>query len=282
MSTRKKGYTQSASIGGHDIRISTQQDSDGSLKSFQIYMLKESTAYREIVLNFSRAVSIGLKHGVPLGEYVEDFIFSKFEPSGVVQGNASIKSTTSILDYTFRELAISHLGRNDLAQVEDAVPIRDSVQDEDDAPNLSGRERMALNCAVVSRSLEAFMEETAHQKPNDEQAIEDWETMRNDIATLIEQLTALYGDLLSKDSSKRRDIDGRRDRLAAAASRFFERHSQTMDVSVRMSLAAAFVGLFNTMGATMALVTPVLLALFGGGTVTSILKKLGPTKDQEK
>ncbi len=81
-------------------------------------MHKEGAAFRSLMNNFAIAISLGLQYGVPLEEYVEAFTFTRFEPAGIVQGNDAIKNATSILDYVFRELAISYLGRNDLAHVD--------------------------------------------------------------------------------------------------------------------------------------------------------------------
>ncbi|MFO0876959.1 MAG: vitamin B12-dependent ribonucleotide reductase [Gemmataceae bacterium] len=114
---RRAGYTQKARIGGHKIYLRTGEYEDGSLGEIFLDMHKEGAAFRSMMNCFAIAVSLGLQHGVPLDEYVEAFQFVRFEPNGVVQGNPHIKMTTSIIDYIFRELAISYLGRHDLAQV---------------------------------------------------------------------------------------------------------------------------------------------------------------------
>src|SRR5919197_5016023 len=98
-------------------------------------MHKEGAAFRSMTNCFAIAVSLGLQHGVPLEEYVDAFVFTRFEPNGVVQGNPHIKMTTSIIDYIFRELAISYLGRHDLAQVEEEDVRGDAIhRDEDETP----------------------------------------------------------------------------------------------------------------------------------------------------
>ncbi len=112
---RRKGYTQKASINNHKIYLRTGEYMDGSLGEIFIDMHKEGAAFRSLMNNFAIAVSIGLQYGVPLEEFVEAFTFTKFEPSGEVKGNAEIKFSTSILDYIFKELAISYLGRDDLS-----------------------------------------------------------------------------------------------------------------------------------------------------------------------
>ncbi len=116
--TRRKGYTQKAMVGGHKVYLRTGEYDDGRLGEIFIDMHKEGAAFRSLMNNFAIAVSIGLQYGVPLEEFVEAYTFTRFEPSGAVQGNDAIKMATSILDYLFRELAISYLGRNDLAHVQ--------------------------------------------------------------------------------------------------------------------------------------------------------------------
>ncbi len=115
---RRKGYTQKAKIGGNTIFLRTGEYDDGRLGEIFLDMNKEGSALRAFINNFAISVSLGLQYGVPLEEYVEAFIFTKFEPAGMVQGNDAIKNATSILDYVFRELAVSYLGRSDLAHVD--------------------------------------------------------------------------------------------------------------------------------------------------------------------
>ncbi|SOD95893.1 vitamin B12-dependent ribonucleotide reductase [Caenispirillum bisanense] len=120
MPDRRKGYTQKAVVGGHKVYLRTGEYEDGKLGEIFIDMHKEGAAFRSLMNNFAIAVSIGLQYGVPLEEYVEAFTFTRFEPSGMVEGNAAIKMATSIIDYLFRELAISYLARNELAHVDPA------------------------------------------------------------------------------------------------------------------------------------------------------------------
>ncbi len=115
---RRKGYTQKAVVGGHKVYLRTGEYEDGKLGEIFIDMHKEGAALRAMMNNFAISISVGLQYGVPLEEYVDAFTFTKFEPAGMVQGNDSIKNATSILDYVFRELAVSYLGRHDLAHVE--------------------------------------------------------------------------------------------------------------------------------------------------------------------
>ena len=114
---RRKGYTQKAIVGGHKVYLRTGEYEDGQLGEIFIDMHKEGAGFRAMMNNFVIAVSVGLQYGVPLEEFVDAFTFTKFEPAGMVQGNDSIKNATSILDYIFRELAVSYLDRTDLAHV---------------------------------------------------------------------------------------------------------------------------------------------------------------------
>ncbi|MBZ9961656.1 MULTISPECIES: vitamin B12-dependent ribonucleotide reductase [unclassified Mesorhizobium] len=115
---RRKGYTQKAVVGGHKVYLRTGEFDDGRLGEIFIDMHKEGAAFRAMMNNFAIAISLGLQYGVPLEEFVEAFTFTKFEPAGMVQGNDAIKNATSILDYVFRELAVSYLNRHDLAHVD--------------------------------------------------------------------------------------------------------------------------------------------------------------------
>jgi ribonucleoside-diphosphate reductase alpha chain len=115
---RRKGYTQKATVGGHKVYLRTGEYEDGRIGEVFIDMHKEGAAFRSLMNNFAIAVSIGLQYGVPLEEFVEAYTFTRFEPQGIVTGNDAIKMSTSILDYTFRELAISYLDRHDLGHVD--------------------------------------------------------------------------------------------------------------------------------------------------------------------
>ncbi len=124
---RRKGYTQKATVGGHKVYLRTGEYEDGRIAEIFIDMHKEGSAFRSLMNNFAIAISLGLQYGVPLEEFVEAFTFTRFEPSGIVEGNETIKMATSILDYIFRELAISYLGRSDLAHVEPADLMPDTI-----------------------------------------------------------------------------------------------------------------------------------------------------------
>ena len=118
---RRKGYIQKATVGGHKVYLHTGEFDDGSLGEIFIDMHKEGAAFRSLMNNFAIAVSLGLQYGVPLEEYVDAFVFTRFEPAGEVTGNDRISRATSILDYIFRELAVSYLAREDLAELGDVT-----------------------------------------------------------------------------------------------------------------------------------------------------------------
>ncbi len=126
---RRSGYTQKAKINGQTVYIRTGEYESGQLGEIFIDMAKEGAAFRSLLNSFAIAVSLGLQHGVPLEEFVDAFVFTKFDPSGMVMGNKRIKMATSVIDYIFRELAVSYLSRNDLAHVS-----RDEAEKEKDFP----------------------------------------------------------------------------------------------------------------------------------------------------
>ena len=115
MPDRRKGYIQKAQIGDHKVYLHTGEYDDGKIGEIFIDTNKEGELVKAMMNNFAIAISLGLQYGVPLDEYVDAFIDTKFEPSGNVLGNDRILSASSILDYVFRELAISYLGKEDLA-----------------------------------------------------------------------------------------------------------------------------------------------------------------------
>ena len=145
LDNRRRGYTQKAVVGGHKVYLKTGEYADGSLGEIFIDMHKEGAAFRSLMNNFAIAVSIGLQYGVPLEEFVESFTFTRFEPSGMVEGNETIKMSTSILDYIFRELAISYLARDDLAHVEPADLTPDTVGRGDAAEEFTNQDDNALS-----------------------------------------------------------------------------------------------------------------------------------------
>jgi ribonucleoside-diphosphate reductase alpha chain len=132
---RRAGYTQKATIAGHNLYVRTGEYEDGRLGEVFIDMHKEGAAFRSVMNCFAIAVSLGLQYGVPLDEYVDAFIYTRFEPSGRVLGNDHIKMVTSVIDYIFRELAICYLDRLDLAHLPEGYEAsrNDTVQ------NLEGK-----------------------------------------------------------------------------------------------------------------------------------------------
>ncbi|MDX2263705.1 MAG: vitamin B12-dependent ribonucleotide reductase [Hyphomicrobiales bacterium] len=145
---RRKGYTQKATVGGHKVYLRTGEYEDGRLGEIFIDMHKEGAAFRSLMNNFAIAISLGLQYGVPLEEFVEAFTFTRFEPAGLVQGNDSIKNATSILDYIFRELAVSYLSRNDLSHVEHT-----DMEETDIGGEEANQLQLALAEKFVSRGL---------------------------------------------------------------------------------------------------------------------------------
>jgi ribonucleoside-diphosphate reductase alpha chain len=131
---RRKGYIQKAVVAGHKVYLHTGEYDDGALGEIFIDMHKEGAAFRSLMNNFAIAVSIGLQYGVPLEEFVDAYVFTRFEPSGAVTGNDQVRSATSILDYVFRELGISYLDRRDLATIDPAEIDRDGLASEPAEP----------------------------------------------------------------------------------------------------------------------------------------------------
>ncbi|MAO54475.1 MAG: ribonucleoside-diphosphate reductase, adenosylcobalamin-dependent, partial [Rhodospirillaceae bacterium] len=154
---RRKGYIQKASIGDHKVYLHTGEYEDGRLAEIFIDMHKEGAAFRSLMNNFAIGISIGLQYGVPLEEYVEAFTFTRFEPSGMVTGNDTIKMATSILDYIFRELAVSYLARNDLAHVEPQDLMPDTVGDGSDEGDLPEDDRSGVMEAVAQLTSRGYI-----------------------------------------------------------------------------------------------------------------------------
>ena len=125
MPDRRKGYIQKAQIGDHKVYLHTGEYDDGKIGEIFIDTNKEGELVKAMMNNFAIAISLGLQYGVPLDEYVDAFIDTKFEPSGNVYGNDRILSASSILDYVFRELAISYLGKEELAHTPSIASTKD-------------------------------------------------------------------------------------------------------------------------------------------------------------
>jgi ribonucleoside-diphosphate reductase alpha chain len=137
--SRRMGYTQKAKISSHSIFIRTGEYEDGSLGEIFLDMHKEGAAFRSLLNSFAITVSLGLQYGVPLEEYVDAFTFSRFEPNGMVQGHDYVKMATSVIDYIFRDLAISYLKRNDLGQVKPEDLLSTATKSELDGSDVKQR-----------------------------------------------------------------------------------------------------------------------------------------------
>ncbi|MBM4133483.1 MAG: vitamin B12-dependent ribonucleotide reductase [Nitrospira sp.] len=156
MPERRLGYTQKAIVGGHKIYLRTGEYSDGTVGEIFLDMHKEGAAFRSLMNCFAIAISLGLQHGVPLEEFVEAFVFTRFEPNGPVKLNDRIKMSTSIIDYIFRELAITYLGRHDLAQVVPEDLRMDSVKKDAQDPECKDSEEadpQALASSSISTEI---------------------------------------------------------------------------------------------------------------------------------
>ena len=150
---RRKSYIQKATVGGHKVYLHTGEYEDGRLGEIFIDMHKEGAAFRSLMNNFAIAISLGLQYGVPLEEYVEAFTFTRFEPAGLVQGNDAIKNATSILDYVFRELAISYLGRHDLAHALPEDLGHDALGSGVEEGKAPGQRALPAPSSVISKGL---------------------------------------------------------------------------------------------------------------------------------
>ena len=158
---RRKGYTQKAVVGGHKVYLRTGEYKDGNLGEIFIDMHKEGAGFRAMMNNFAIAVSVGLQYGVPLEEFVDAFTFTKFEPAGMVQGNAAIKNATSVLDYIFRELAVSYLDREDLAHVKPEGATFDSIHNGGEGTPDADGNVSALGQSAATKSLEVIKSVTS-------------------------------------------------------------------------------------------------------------------------
>ena len=150
---RRLGYTQKAVIGGHKLYLRTGEYEDGTLGEIFLDMHKEGAAFRSLMNCFAIAVSLGLQHGVPLERFVDAFLFTRFEPSGPVGMSAHIKMSTSLIDYIFRELAITYLGRNDLAQVVEEDLRGDSVKKDPECLNEGVLDEQEIAAADITTGL---------------------------------------------------------------------------------------------------------------------------------
>ncbi|NVK17944.1 MAG: vitamin B12-dependent ribonucleotide reductase [Methylocystaceae bacterium] len=154
---RRKGYTQKASVGGHKVYLRTGEYEDGQLGELFIDMHKEGAAFRSLMNNFAIAISLGLQYGVPLDEFVEAFTFTRFEPSGMVEGNDTIKMASSVLDYIFRELAVSYMDRNDLAHIKPEDLHHDTVGGGESQSELPQEDKDKANQMIERVASQGYM-----------------------------------------------------------------------------------------------------------------------------
>ncbi len=148
--TRRGGYTQKAVIGGHKIYLRTGEYEDGTLGEIFLDMHKEGAAFRSLMNCFAISISLGLQYGVPLEEFVEAFLFTRFEPNGPVNGNDHIKMSTSIIDYIFRELAITYLDKKELAQVNPDDLRADSVKQDPECTDEEPTDPRTITSAAIN------------------------------------------------------------------------------------------------------------------------------------
>ena len=213
MPQRRKGYTQKAIVGGHKVYLRTGEYEDGQLGEIFIDMHKEGAGFRAMMNNFAIAVSVGLQYGVPLEEFVDAFTFTKFEPAGMVQGNDSIKNATSILDYIFRELAVSYLDRTDLAHVKPEGASFDDIG-RGEAEGVSNVRTPSENAA--SRSLEVLKQisSTGYLRKRMPQDLMAWQgntapaPLVTGTATLTAVATQTVSALSARDKAKMQGYEG--------------------------------------------------------------------------
>jgi ribonucleoside-diphosphate reductase alpha chain len=164
---KRRGFTQKAKINGQALFLRTGEYNDGTLGEIFIDMAKEGATMRSMLNCFAIAISIGLQYGVPLEEYVEKFVFTRFEPSGMVD-HPNIKTTTSIIDFMFRSLAYEYLGRNDLVHVLDAPEVQNLGNEEWDldSPTIGDRKPELSEVRVIggAGTTQTNNHRTAHKK----------------------------------------------------------------------------------------------------------------------
>jgi len=171
---RRNGYTQKAVIGGHKLYLRTGEYEDGTIGEIFLDMHKEGAAFRSLMNSFAIAISLGLQHGVPLEEFVEAFIFTRFEPNGMVSGNDNIKMSTSIIDYVFRELAISYLGRNELSHINSDELQASAVHTQNETEPEFDNEQVVSERTLSTEESQAFLE----QEDNDFKGV-DFALLKN-------------------------------------------------------------------------------------------------------
>lgn len=166
---RRTGYTQKVKINGQTVYVRTGEYDNGQIGEVFIDMHKEGAAFRSLLNCFAISISLGLQHGVPLDEFVDAFVFTRFEPSGVVSGHSRIKMATSVIDYIFRELAVTYLGRNDLSHVEEAEIIKKIDHRSVVEPDFESEEIISERMIELDNS-NNFVERSPGDKQRDQRA----------------------------------------------------------------------------------------------------------------
>jgi ribonucleoside-diphosphate reductase alpha chain len=166
---RRSGYTQKVKIGGQSMYLRTGEYDNGQIGEIFIDMHREGAAFRSLMNCFAISISLGLQHGVPLEEFVDAFVFTKFEPSGMVSGSPHVKMTTSVIDYIFRELAVTYLGREDLAHVapEDILKRKLRPSEEDEIAAEVAKKVQQKNVKTVTEKAAVIQQESAEEAESD-------------------------------------------------------------------------------------------------------------------
>lgn len=266
---RNRGYTQNAKLAGEDVILTTSEYDDGRLGGIQIRMPKSESEWAGLLSCFSNSVSLGLQFGVPLESYVEQNLFLRFNPSGEVIGNDAILRATSVVDYVFRELAITYLGRVELAQkdVEGHRNRGESSKDTDEVIS-----DVSVHLAVSVDAINSIIDELRHHMPNEFdknstyinqiEKLKDINTNLSKILSNFQKTNSKLNDIKSKDLHK----------LKILVKNWLENNSDLIDSSKRLSLASIFLGIFSVFGVNMTIATPAILAIFGGTKMIDILK----------
>ena len=255
---RRKGYTQKAIVGGHKVYLRTGEYEDGRLGEIFIDMHKDGAAFRSLMDGFAIAISVGLQYGVPLEEFVEAFTFTRFEPAGMVLGNDSIKNATSVLDYIFRELAVSYLDRSDLAHVhpsdEDVGGGVDDGSHDDRTSEVvqavrsvtsSGyvRGRLQRSIAVVrGGAAPKMMEDHAHHEHAHHEDEESEEFLTVEESVVTDALSQIRAGVLEAANPVGDMVDALGSQLAARAGEAAERAGKARELQAKRAAEARMKG----------------------------------------
>lgn len=280
---RVKGYTQEAEIDGIPVILSTNERDDGRLVSIRLTVGKQTVEQVGMIDSLCAAINLGLQNGVPLEDYVDEFVFTRFRPSGLVVGNEKILKCTSILDYVFRELAVSYLDRDDLADVATGADRRRAgnlVRNRVVLADLLVRKAadLSLISGMLEDQLGDLLAELEARIPNEEEAHSRHLDRMNSIRALRELTSEVNDEIISYSKGLRLD---RSMKTAAKVITLRDRfgdlvaaNKDLVDSGIRVSVAGGFIAFFSAVGADMTFATPGLLALFGGSKVVKIVKEI--------